>query len=77
MTLRRGQAMEPMGNNFAELEGFLSARGIDLDHGPACVILARESEDVPTTLLREALLFPSLPCLLSDASDLGSALAAA
>jgi hypothetical protein len=61
----------PSGNNFAELEGFLSARGIDLDHGPACVILARESEDVPTTLLREGAL--ATDCAVVDAGILSRA----
>jgi hypothetical protein len=61
-------AAVPSDNNFAELEGFLSARSIDLDHGPACVILARESDDVPTTLLREGVL--ATDCAVIDAGVL-------
>lgn len=45
----------PSKNRFAELESFLTTRSINTEQ-VGCVILARESEDVPVTLLREGAL---------------------
>ena len=49
-------ATAPQTNNYANVDGFLSTHDITLDHHAACVFIGAESDDVPTTLLREGAL---------------------
>jgi hypothetical protein len=50
------ESTDPRGNNYANVDGFLTTHSIDLDHHAACVFVAKESDAVPTTLIREGAL---------------------
>jgi hypothetical protein len=49
-------ATDPRGTNYANLDGFLASKSIDLSHHAACLFIGKETEAVPTTLLREGAL---------------------
>jgi hypothetical protein len=49
-------ATDPRGNNYANVDGFLASNSIDLNHHAACLFIGKETDAVPTTLLREGAL---------------------